>query len=723
MNKKCKCVEGKKQHPCSSKLISSRNDQLLVDNVTIETTKSCLITSLGRIPELALDFVSNERLARPPFAFIHTLVKLFVKKLSFASTLYEERELENAQSLSRQEKIRFLFKVLVCVSLITNEKVDLLISPAKMLSGQDIHTTLYFLQCLSRASQVDPEISAQKASEVIESDINTIYKQSVKTRNNIVKTQAIFRGMMTRSNLQCQGGRRSSALAFETIIAMEETGNIDVKHNCKSELGSNHEGMNNSHEQQETCIEETSLVESVVSNSLDKKGGGNNKHVDTGRNDELKHNQSTKKIVDKSVDKKKETSAKILHKVEQKNLIKKHKKVIGKSSNDINSVSIRKELKIQSPSSLTTIPEKRILKKYKIINGIKVRQEVEVIQNQEISPQKIKPKSREEEIDSLMYQLKIKLKKLQERESKLEQKVEAARLKEEHLLSCEARVTRLAKSLRKKQERLKQESIKQTMEIDKFRLEASAASLRCINEGTATIEESDDENENRYEDLWKRACENPTITDLRLKLEAKQRALKKRQEKMVKLEKELLLRLEDVEGEKKQIAEERKAHHEASKNNGRQKRKPLSRHNAHPKSKKEGEKDTDHDDHLPSQLNSRRRAILGKATVNTALLKQLARISSARDKMQHKNHTNKPNCQLETILKSKSTLASPPQKSPTGKASVNASPLSRRRSGGNILSNRDTNNDAVSDDIPRSLVRYSSHYNKNERQNNNIIFN
>ena len=117
--------------------------------------------------------------------------------------------------ISRQEKIRFLFKAFACVSLITNERIDLFISPAKILSGQDVHSTHHFFQCLSRAAQVTPELSMQKASEVIREGVNKVYKQSVKTRNTIVKIQAIFRGKLVRCNVGSNTGKWNKALPCE----------------------------------------------------------------------------------------------------------------------------------------------------------------------------------------------------------------------------------------------------------------------------------------------------------------------------------------------------------------------------------------------------------------------------------------------------------------------------------------------------------------------------
>ncbi len=700
---------------------------------TVQVTKSCLTKSLCHISGLPLDFISIERLHRPPFAFIHALVKLFVEQLSFAKSLYDEKELESAQSLSRQEKIRFLFKALACVSLITNERLDLFVSPAKMLSGQDALATNHFFQCLSRAAQVTPELSMQKASEVIQRGVNKIYKQSVKTRNMIVKFQAIFRGKLVRGNKTEK--RNDSFLPHQTEESIHDSDSCDLE-------------QESSHEEDKAGKAEKivmKIVEAISPDSSDEEGETeciqNIGPCSSGQlpEENSKNSKSTTSAPDRPDDNSKKenvsddaTAPCVCSKSTNRKLPKpvQRTKVCGKEKDGDHSKSnARKYLKKQ-PSCLATIPEKKVLKKYKIVNGIKLQQELTIFQSTEMESQETKTKTREEEIDILLSQLKSKLKRLQERESKLEQKVEAARQKEEHLQICESRVTRLAQSLHKKQERLKQERMKQAIEIDKLRLEASDASLRCTTQSSNVVEEPEDDNEQRYEDLWKRACENPTITDLRLKLEARQRAMKKRQEKIVKLEKELLRRLEEVEEERRQMNEERKANNESLQKHlvsVRQKRKsqPSKQKSKITKAqKKNGNENEESRDQSPS--SSRRQAFLGKAIANKELLEKLAEVANAREKMQQQKHSKPGELQIQSHFNRSSPSTAqdnngPLQKSPMSKSSK-TSPLSRKISAGNVLITRDATNNTPSDDLPRSLVRYSSHYNNNNERPNNLLY-
>lgn len=656
-----------------------KNAEPNVEAASVETTVACLSDSLSCVTDLPLDFLSIERIARPPFTFIHTLVKIFVEKLSFAGGLYDENELERAESLSRQEKIRFLFKVLACVSLITNERVDLFVSPAKVLSGQDVQTTHYFLRCLAKAATVAPEISMLKAAEINETGVNLIYKQSVKIRSTVVRIQACFRGVLTRIQLR---NDKEDCLHNESGVGTNYSVPPFAEKEPKMEKGPIQASNEFSTEEEEEKMNSNSSYISSHS-SLSNLDGGDDHSVSA----EYSERGRIENKIDTSFQK------------GELSIV---------SDNDGEDASTRRmDVKngncSTSTSILPTIPEKKVIKKFKIVNGVKIRDVVEVIQDRKEENDQ-KTKSAEEEVDCLLSQLKIKMKKLQDKEAQLEQKGEATRQKEEHLRIYEARVSKLATSLRKKEERLKQERIKQTLEMDKLRLAVSDSSLRENFELKKPIESPEDDNEIRYEDLWKRACNNPTITDLRLKLEAKQNAMKKRQERMIKMEKELKLKLEEVEEERKQLSDEKKALHESTRNNARQKRKPPTS-NAKSKANKaiRKEEKVDVDEEITdSEENFRRQAFHGKNVENSELLEQLAQISKKKKKkLHHRNRHSKNGYDKRSINK---VIFQDNEES-----SRNASkspPLSGERSEGNFI---------LTDDVPRSLIRYSTHYSSKEK--------
>jgi hypothetical protein len=114
----------------------------------------------------------------------------------------EEGQQLNIQSYSnRQSKIRFLVKILTTVSFITDERVDIYVSPAKVLCGQEVHATHRFLQCLAKASKVPPHVSNGEARKVLAIGASVLYKQLVKTRLVVVKLQAIMRGKLYRNRV------------------------------------------------------------------------------------------------------------------------------------------------------------------------------------------------------------------------------------------------------------------------------------------------------------------------------------------------------------------------------------------------------------------------------------------------------------------------------------------------------------------------------------------
>ena len=123
---------------------------------SIECTKLCIFSSLeqkrrslGSGSDISLDFITKECLARPPFPFIHALITIYVQHLSFAKGLYDDADFIVKNVKSRQDKIRFVFRMLVCIAKLTRERVDIFVSPVKLLSGQEVFATHMFLRCLA----------------------------------------------------------------------------------------------------------------------------------------------------------------------------------------------------------------------------------------------------------------------------------------------------------------------------------------------------------------------------------------------------------------------------------------------------------------------------------------------------------------------------------------------------------------------------------------------
>lgn len=201
-----------------------------------ETTRLCLQDALQGTGQ-DTDFITATLLQRPTFPFLRAIVALFCQHLSFAQGLYTTKELglalvddstkddANAVPTSRKEKIAFLVKILGVVSILTGERFGIYLSPASVLSGQDVEATHTFLRALaSRASKVSPEESREAAAQVLAIGETTLYRQGVKTRNTIVSIQAVWRGRLVRRGgevpIQKVVNAESSTDAYTPAIAL-----------------------------------------------------------------------------------------------------------------------------------------------------------------------------------------------------------------------------------------------------------------------------------------------------------------------------------------------------------------------------------------------------------------------------------------------------------------------------------------------------------------------
>jgi len=177
---------------------------------SLATTKLLLSNCLGTINGLSLEFLTDEILAKPSFSFVRALVKLVVDALSFAKSLFHNKDLDPNARLSRTEKINFLIKILSCVASITGERVDIFVSPSEVICGQNVCLTHTFLRALVKASHSPPEISNQAAIKVIQKDQSIFYKQCVRARKTIIRVQAIVRGRIVRKRRGTRHKRSNS---------------------------------------------------------------------------------------------------------------------------------------------------------------------------------------------------------------------------------------------------------------------------------------------------------------------------------------------------------------------------------------------------------------------------------------------------------------------------------------------------------------------------------
>jgi len=536
---------------------------------SIECTKSRLLSSLQ--PQtlglgVSLDFITKERLQRPPFPFLHALIKIYVQQLSFAKGLYNDSELDIANIKSRADKIRFLFKMFVCVANISGERVDLYVSPVKLLSGQEVSATHLFLGCLAKASQVSPGVSASVADEIVKTGESVLYKRSVKVRGTIVKLQAIVRGKCTRK----RKNKGEDGLCVDEIDSDRERGSdaLSLGVACDVIQSWAVESAIGSAESQRKMIRKSARIEPISPDSSDDEGDDDNRNADDPldalaiSSNTITNAESagfTKPVQSKvEIDEKKGNTNEmgLPGRLQESN-----NNTITKNRNAENERARGEQMndKMKSNDGATDASKqikRKKVKKCKIINGIVTHQELDVPEPIDEMAQEKQERDKMNHINQLEVELKRKLKRLKEREAKLVKGLKDTREKEQQLQMYEERVTRLAENLRKQQDRLKQDGIRQAMEMDKLRLETS---YQPSEHRLAPIRENKDMQFS--DELLRQACDNPTITDLRLALESKERSLKKRQERMIRAEKDLRQRItefEDAKAEQQQQTDPKK---------------------------------------------------------------------------------------------------------------------------------------------------------------------
>jgi hypothetical protein len=408
------------------------------DTSSIETTKRLLVSSLENIEgeNNSIEFVTETRLSKPSFGFIHSIIKILVVHKFFAKGLFSDDELYLERFTTRKDKIMFLFKIISCVSYATEEKMMFFISPVQILCGKEVNKTRYFLTKLLQVASLKSELMEESIERAFNVGFLSLYKNVVRTRIGFINLQSVIRKRLYLRKMN------SNKPYFESNINKE----------CFS-----------------------------VSVSQDHSGFNETK----------------------------------------------------KCEND----NISKSLQI---------PKKK-LKKIKILNGIKYIETIDVKEENKTETH-IDNRSEEErkkdEIQQLETELRRKLRKLSEQEMKLKEQVNAAQAKEELLKIHEERVKKLACTLRRQQEKVKDDERRNSSEMDKMLLQLAEKTSGHVEK--RSLECFDSKNLEFGDDLLRKACDNPTITDLRLALEHKNRSLRKRSQKIAKAEKELKAQAEEL---------------------------------------------------------------------------------------------------------------------------------------------------------------------------------
>jgi len=158
-------------------------------------------------------FTDESILRRPPFTYIHALVKFFVQNKSCCLNCWKELLFNNDANLladqssttsllTRKEQLIFISRLLALVSQVTGKQYSILVSPSNILCGIDVISTLEFLQDLAsivvRKDNIENDVLTSAVQYVLEKGDTNLYKQGVRTRKGFVRLQAICRGMIVR---------------------------------------------------------------------------------------------------------------------------------------------------------------------------------------------------------------------------------------------------------------------------------------------------------------------------------------------------------------------------------------------------------------------------------------------------------------------------------------------------------------------------------------------
>jgi len=166
------------------------------------------VNNNGNFPSI---FTDESILRRPPFTYIHALVKFFVQHKSCCLNCWKELLFNNDANLladqsstslsSRKEQLIFITRLLALVSQVTGKQYSILVSPSNILCGIDVISTLEFLQSLASIvvlKDIEDDVLTNAVQYVLEVGDTNLYKQGVRTRKGFVRLQAICRGLLVR---------------------------------------------------------------------------------------------------------------------------------------------------------------------------------------------------------------------------------------------------------------------------------------------------------------------------------------------------------------------------------------------------------------------------------------------------------------------------------------------------------------------------------------------
>ena len=97
---------------------------------------------------------------------------------------------------------RYLIKLFELISVVTSERCDIFCVPAKVIAGQQVTSTLYFLRSLVGLVQQPPAKIEEAVETVLREGEVKIYQRAVRVRVTVTRMQAIMRGRRERREME-----------------------------------------------------------------------------------------------------------------------------------------------------------------------------------------------------------------------------------------------------------------------------------------------------------------------------------------------------------------------------------------------------------------------------------------------------------------------------------------------------------------------------------------
>lgn len=143
-----------------------------------ETQKS--VGKLIKRPQL-----TDKLLQKPPFRFLHDIIKAIIKDTGFLSGLFTPDELDYEKIKDKDSKVAFLTKLINVVKTASGK--NLTVRPSKIIAGLEAAKTNELLQAI--AFCVDQKIDAKDAIEKVKGEVEVVEPKVVKPAK-VVATKA-----------------------------------------------------------------------------------------------------------------------------------------------------------------------------------------------------------------------------------------------------------------------------------------------------------------------------------------------------------------------------------------------------------------------------------------------------------------------------------------------------------------------------------------------------